>query len=582
MKKINVLLFALIVVTFFGCMPSFTLSELNYQEYRFQVATADNGYSLEMPEVYDALYNSKILNLSGVLDTSTVRNFIDSLVLDSLIGFEASEINLKENYNQYRMFKLRYYDILLRQYLKKMVYDKAESDSLEIVAYYNANKGDRFTVDEQVDVYHIALTDKTLLNGPDSIKYRAWSEEDLDKEIYRYADSIKSLITSPDKFPVIASQFTENTAVASSGGHLGWTKKGIYPPPFDSIAFALRDGELGGPYKDVNGWHIIMVDEYFSGGLPPLNENLYIAAKNTLQTEKTNKIGNKLIDSLLADFDVVVNPEIADKDVFVVDGKTWGAVINGIDTMDCNEARTLEMKFRENYNVKNTTPEMKSALFRQLGERYVLVQAARNIGLEKDSAITFQREKLIHKYARTIVEKNRFDIRWTPSDSLIEQYYNDHADDFVVDKPLKVQHIIVADSLFGEFLRDQAMSGVDFMQLAEENYPGEKSIRRDLADLGYIGENDVSKEFYKAALLTGVGDISHPVKTKFGYHLIKVLDVRKNQTLLEARRIIIPILKKEHQADSIKMFKDALFAKYHVQAVGTLYPVHLKPKSLRE
>ncbi|HDL01057.1 MAG TPA: hypothetical protein ENH23_02365, partial [candidate division Zixibacteria bacterium] len=341
MKKIHALLLAVIVVTSFGCTPSFTLTEKNFQEYKFQVATADKGYSLEMPEVYDDLYRSNLLNLGGVLDTTLVRNYIDSLVFDSLIGFEADEINLSEYYYQYRLYKLRYYDLLLRQFLKKMVYDKAESDSLEIVDYYYANEK-LFAIDEQINLYHILLTKNSLLNGPDSLKFRELNEEDLENAVVSLVDSVKSLITSPDKFPEIASQFSEDVGAKKGRGYVGWTKRGKYPDPFDSVAFTLRNGDIGGPYQDDNGWHIIMADEYYPAGLQPINNNLYIAAKNSLQTVKTNKIGNHLIDSLLADYDVVVNKDIADKNVYIVDGQTWGAIINGIDTIDCNEARSLE------------------------------------------------------------------------------------------------------------------------------------------------------------------------------------------------------------------------------------------------
>ncbi len=581
MKKLQLIITALLLIAVLGCKPSFNISQKNYQDYPFLVATADNGYSLEMNTVYDALYKSKILNLGGVLDTARVRGFIDSLVLDSMMGFEASEVNLSDYYSQYRMFKLRYYDILLRLYLKKMVYDKAESDSLEIVDYYYANE-DKFAIEEQIDLYHIAITKNTLLFGPDSLRYRKFSKVDLEDALFKFADSIKSLITSPDKFPEIAKQFTEDEVAARTGGYLGWTKKGVHPYPFDSIAFELRAGDIAEPYRDNNGWHIIMANEYYPAGLPELNENLYIAAKTTLQTVKTNEIGNKLIDSLLSDFDVQLNPEIVDGNIYVIKGRTWGAIINGIDTIDCNEARSLELTFREKYQVDNTTAEMKEAMFRQIGERYVLVQAGRAIGIEKDSALTDQREKLNHKYARTVVSKQMVDAQWAPSDSMIEDYYNSHTADFEVLKPLKVQHIIVEDSVFGEFLRDQAMSGIDFMQLAKEHYPGEESIREDLANLGYIGENDVSKEFYNAALMTRIGEVSHPVKTEFGYHLIKVLEIAKEQTLDEAKRTIIPILKKEHKENVFKNFKDRLFTKYHVQSKGTLYPVHLKPKSLRK
>jgi len=70
--------------------------------------------------------------------------------------------------------------------------------------------------------------------------------------------------------------------------------------------------------------------------------------------------------------------------------------------------------------------------------------------------------------------------------------YEYNIDDYTFEKPLTVQHIIVDDSVTGEFIRDQANSGVDFLDLAETFYPGEPSLRRELAQLGKIGPNDVT------------------------------------------------------------------------------------------
>ncbi|MBQ3565187.1 MAG: peptidyl-prolyl cis-trans isomerase, partial [Alphaproteobacteria bacterium] len=50
--------------------------------------------------------------------------------------------------------------------------------------------------------------------------------------------------------------------------------------------------------------------------------------------------------------------------------------------------------------------------------------------------------------------------------------------------------------------------------------------KNDGGNLGFFGRGSMVKEFEDAAFSTKVGQISQPVKTQFGWHLIKVEEVR--------------------------------------------------------
>ena len=173
------------------------------------------------------------------------------------------------------------------------------------------------------------------------------------------------------------------------------------------------------------------------------------------------------------------------------------------------------------------------------------------------------------------------DPAWRAPDSDVEEYYQEHLSEYRPEKPMKVQHIIVQDSLFGDFLRDQAMSGYEFLDLAEEHYPGDKEVRRELADLGWIGEEDVSKEFWEAAKRTVLGEASHPAKTEYGYHVIKVLERHDHKSIDQVGPEIQLVLKEEQRKKLVRDHLDSLIKKYQVKFPGKVVAVHLEPLRLR-
>lgn len=581
MKRIYFLSVCLIILILQACGKPQLISEKNYKENDYTIVTADNNLRFNLSDVYDLLSKSDYLRKGGVLDTIEIRKFVDSILVDTLAGFEAWEVDLPEDYNQYRMFKLRYHDLLIKAYLKQAVYDKVVMDSAAISEFYY-NSPEVFSVPEQVEISHIAITSYALTNGPDSIKMRKLSEEELKVATKKYADSVRAMIDTPEKFSEIATEYSEDQVNAQNGGYIGWTKKEVHQHPFDSIAFSMKAGEISEPYEDVNGWHIILVSDYFEGGIPELNPNLFKVAEKSYSNKQSNEIGNKLFDSLFADIQMEYNDSlIMDTNLYLVEGQEWAAIVNGQDTIDVNESRSLELSFRNKFGVNNTNNEQKKEMLTLGAQKYVVIQNARASGVEEDSVLSRQRQDLWHKAAKTVIKPGIYDVYWKPEETAVKEYYEKHLDEFKVEKPLKVQHIIVQDSLFGEFIRSQALAGIDFMELAKEHYPGDESIRESLADLGYIGKNDVSPEFFEAASFLQVGDVSAPVKTQFGYHVIKLIEKKSTDGYSSAQGIIRQRLKKEHIENSFEAYKTKVYEKYHVSFVGKLKPLHFKPKELR-
>ena len=87
---------------------------------------------------------------------------------------------------------------------------------------------------------------------------------------------------------------------------------------------------------------------------------------------------------------------------------------------------------------------------------------------------------------------------------------------------VKASHILVQTEEEALKLKDEIVNGKDFAQVAKE--VSLCPSKANGGDLGYFRKGQMVKEFEDAVFSMEIGQISNPVKTQFGYHLIKLTD----------------------------------------------------------
>ena len=85
---------------------------------------------------------------------------------------------------------------------------------------------------------------------------------------------------------------------------------------------------------------------------------------------------------------------------------------------------------------------------------------------------------------------------------------------------VKASHILVKTEDKANWIYNELKKGKDFAKLAKEY--SDCPSKRNGGDLGFFGKGQMVKEFEDAAFSLKEGETSKPVKTEFGYHLIKV------------------------------------------------------------
>lgn len=109
------------------------------------------------------------------------------------------------------------------------------------------------------------------------------------------------------------------------------------------------------------------------------------------------------------------------------------------------------------------------------------------------------------------------------TDEELQTYFDENKDTFATAEQVQASHILVADEATANEVKSKLDAGEDFSELAKE-YSTDTTTAESGGDLGYFSSGDMVAEFEEVAFALGVDEISAPVKTEYGYHIIKVVD----------------------------------------------------------
>jgi peptidyl-prolyl cis-trans isomerase D len=143
----------------------------------------------------------------------------------------------------------------------------------------------------------------------------------------------------------------------------------------------------------------------------------------------------------------------------------------------------------------------------------------------------------------------------------VEALYEEQAVRFVTPEERRARHILITPSNAGEqgvtdalaralAVADRLADGEDFAAVAadESDDPGSAGSG---GDLGFFGTGIMAPEFEKAVFAMQVGELSKPVQTEFGFHIIELLEIRpeKRKPLAEVRDELVRELQADELAD---------------------------------
>lgn len=571
LRPAPVLFFAvmLIMVGLAGCGGPSIATRNTLHEFDYEVARFDPDYTMTAARLYDHVFYTRYEPEGGIVNEATIKEVRDSVLVDTICGLKAREFNLRQDWLQYFVYKSQVNDFLNEKFWTQIVRPQITWDTAEVIEYYEEHP-EEFEVDDQINLYHILCSPRGWDNGPDSLKMKEYSREELWALAKEYAFNVHRILDFGEAFQNAAYVLSHDMHTREQGGFVGWTERGVYKDPFDSVAFALEPFEYSEPYKDENGWHIIYNEGMVEAGTAPIDTpSVFASARQSLTARKYDRRANEVLDSLRALLDLVVNPVVLDTNVYKLEDSTWAGVVGGMDTIWSREIKMFEEAFRRRYRVDSTTAEIRREMIKAAADKYIVVQAARSHGLDTLAEAREYRERVWHSKCKMLVLEKPYHREWKPTDSMVEAYYNEHIEEFQPVRPLEVEHLEVGDSALAEFLAEQVRAGVDMADL-EREYGGNQGYSVSYEKPRRIGRDDVELEYYVVASRATPKVGAQVARTPSGYFVIRVVEKEPQISLPMAEGRISNTLIEQKYRREYEQYRDSVFEEFNVTFPGEL------------
>jgi peptidyl-prolyl cis-trans isomerase C len=216
--------------------------------------------------------------------------------------------------------------------------------------------------------------------------------------------------------------------------------------------------------------------------------------------------------SLVAFFAVVTPAKAADPVVAIVDGQKF----------TYSQVMETKAQLPKQYQ---SAPEDKifPALLNQTVNTFLINKAAQASGIAQDPKV----QKDIAEATKALIDQSYLlsKVKDVATDAAVQAKYEEVIKNFPKEKEVHLRHILVDTKEIALSVIKALKNATDFSKLAKSK--SKDGTAKDGGDLGFIRKSELPQELADAAFALKVGAYSQdPVKTDFGWHVLKVEQVR--------------------------------------------------------
>jgi parvulin-like peptidyl-prolyl isomerase len=490
------------------------------------------------------------ISSAGVKDTRSARRQILGLMADEILLADYDDNTAILNNPDYQSeIKNIHDEILLALYKDREIYAKMTVNDDELRRAF-------VRVNEQVSARHLF----------------ARTEQE--------ANMLYQQLQSGMTFEQLAPSVFSDSALASNGGYLGYFTWGDMDPDFEDVAFSLNPGEVSLPVRTRSGYSIIKVEDHFRS--PIITEDEYQRKQKSVQrlllTRKKRTAEKEFISGIVEKLNVQFEEDGLNALASMLGSNTVtlaGQPDNGNSEYQKPVIRYRDggMNVAESFDALSALPEpsrkrirnpqmLRAALTGLAVQQWLLADAESKGYTESDEfTATFEQwEK-----GKLLFYKNRaIETTAVLPDTMIENYYHRHQDEFKSELKLNVQEILVTDRARADEIRKRLDEGADFADQARQF-----SVRRGtVAADGSLGLQPVSRFGNLASVFSDArtGDLLGPLPVGDAFVIAKVKERVAPQQLQfdDVRPGIEEVLKQIHRKENYQIYVNKLREKVGV------------------
>lgn len=551
------LIWALVI---FGCGSPPPL-EAEQTTHELIVARVD-GQPITATQLQQELQRQQLASASELENDYYKQQALDTLLTTTAVLLEAEHMDFSRDYPVRSTLRQNMMQLAANLYIDEVVGPQLAVTENDVRTFWEEHP-EQFTVRRlMISPQQIMINDDLVDHGgkkpPE--EYDGWTAQALATDLYRR-------LKRGESWDSLALRYSNDPASRGAGGQLGWrTYDSAATDVWQDSLFAFPIGITMPPFEAEGALYVVRVNGRRGPGE-------IVEPDAAMKAEVGKYIGNKRMnewtkhftDSLVAAGDLVIIDSTLEIPIAELPDDLPMAISHHTDTTFSYEFRVQSYFFKTDDGSNNLSLADKRRLLASLHEMRSVFKAMRDLGYLDRPEVQKAKHEYLTETGQIKILAAAADRQYTPGEEEIAQYYREHLADYLPERPVHVQHIVLDNLDTAWAVKRRLDAGADFVTVALEYYQGDPEMAEVTYDLGFIAADDLPSQFFSTAMSTEPGEISAPVQTEWGYHIIRVVEFKPGTSLDKARPDIRSRLGQRHKLEVFQTWREELLGRHKIE-----------------